>query len=244
MTWDVTTPSGADDVRQGDDYLRELKTDLQTALTSHGRFPVAAGSPEFHYLGDRGATASRPTNGEGGLYSDTDTNEFLRDNGTTWDLIGVNIATGIKAVFYQAAAPTGWTVVSSLNDRLLYVNGAGGSTGGAWNDIDVGAPSVGNHRHNVCEAVVSASGFRVAVKMYADTYGSGDAFTIGDDLTVDVTTIAGPQSYGACTSTGSISNGDNLRSSNPNSGWTTHDHTGTHDSSKHAYNKVIICSRD
>lgn len=49
----------------------------------------------------------------------------------------VSAATGIVAgtsmVFYQAAAPTGWTKQTTINDRVLrVVSGSGGVTGGSW----------------------------------------------------------------------------------------------------------------
>jgi hypothetical protein len=40
---------------------------------------------------------------------------------------------GTKILFYQNAAPTGWTIDTSLNDKLVYItrgSGAGGQTGG------------------------------------------------------------------------------------------------------------------
>lgn len=40
---------------------------------------------------------------------------------------------GTRTVFHQAAAPTGWTLDSSINDRVLRVSDtAGGGTGGSW----------------------------------------------------------------------------------------------------------------
>ena len=32
MTWDTTTPTGSESINNGDNRIRELKTDLQTAL--------------------------------------------------------------------------------------------------------------------------------------------------------------------------------------------------------------------
>lgn len=41
--------------------------------------------------------------------------------------------TGTKVVFHQAAAPTGWTQDTSINDRVLrLVSGTGAGTGGSW----------------------------------------------------------------------------------------------------------------
>lgn len=43
------------------------------------------------------------------------------------------IPSGTIMLFFQASAPTGWTQVTSQNDKLLrIVSGAGGGTGGSW----------------------------------------------------------------------------------------------------------------
>lgn len=68
--------------------------------------------------------------------------------------------TGTKMVFYQAAAPTGWTIDSSPNSRMLYFSTSGGTTGGAESAISfTPSGSVGlesshthstpNHTHGV-----------------------------------------------------------------------------------------------
>ncbi len=45
----------------------------------------------------------------------------------------VEIPSGTVMLFFQAAAPTGWTQVTSQNDKLLrVVSGTGGGSGGAW----------------------------------------------------------------------------------------------------------------
>jgi hypothetical protein len=58
---------------------------------------------------------------------------ILTSNGTAWTSAAnaPPFATGTVLLFYQAAAPTGWTQVTSLNDYgLRLVSGAGGTTGG------------------------------------------------------------------------------------------------------------------
>ena len=42
---------------------------------------------------------------------------------------------GTKMVFYQAAAPVGWTIDSGPNSRMLYFSTSGGTTGGAESAI-------------------------------------------------------------------------------------------------------------
>ena len=58
----------------------------------------------------------------------------LTSNGTAWTSATPSaspIPAGSVMLFYQSAAPTGWTQVTSLNDYdLRLVSGAGGTTGG------------------------------------------------------------------------------------------------------------------
>lgn len=61
----------------------------------------------------------------------------------------VTLAAGTRMVFYQAAAPTGWTQVTSVNDRVLrVVSTAGGGTGGGW---QISGLSVAGHALTVAE---------------------------------------------------------------------------------------------
>ncbi len=140
--WDISTPSGSDPKSQGDDRIRELKSALQEALrggTSEGDLAIFPGSapstaPVFHYRGGKGATGARPASGQSGIYFDTTRNALQRDNGSTWDDIGTLIPTGTVMCFFQAAAPTGWTQVTTQNDRVLrVVSSAGGGSGGSIN---------------------------------------------------------------------------------------------------------------
>lgn len=80
-------------------------------------------------------------------------------------LLGRITAFGAKMVFFQAAAPTGWTQATTQNDKMLrIVSGAGGGTGGIRaisaalslvhnhsNATDTGHvhASCGNHRHDL-----------------------------------------------------------------------------------------------
>lgn len=60
--WDVTTPSGSESRSLGDDRIRELKTDVQTALQFDGDFPGSdTSNPHFTYTPSTGTTALRPS---------------------------------------------------------------------------------------------------------------------------------------------------------------------------------------
>jgi hypothetical protein len=58
----------------------------------------------------------------------------LTSNGTTWTsaAAGGGRPTGTAMLFFQAAAPTGWTQVTTQNNKALrVVSGTGGGTGGS-----------------------------------------------------------------------------------------------------------------
>jgi hypothetical protein len=58
---------------------------------------------------------------------------ILTSNGTTWvsSAAGVGFAAGTVILFYQAAAPTGWTKVTTQDNKALrVVSGTGGVAGG------------------------------------------------------------------------------------------------------------------
>lgn len=139
MTWSTSTPAGSDSLANGDNIIRELKTDIQTALRgddTEGVEAVFPGSdtanPVYRYRGLKGTTAARPTAGQYGLYVNTTLNTIQRDSGSAWEDVATLIPSGTKMVFYQASAPTGWTAVA-VNDKFLRVvtaGGTGGTTGG------------------------------------------------------------------------------------------------------------------
>lgn len=139
MTWDVTLPPGTEAISNGDDRIRELKTDLQTSFRGNAsdgteaKFPGSdTANPIFRYRGLKDTTSNRPSAGQYGLFFDTTRNALQRDNGSSWDDIGTLIPSGTVCVFYQAAAPTGWTQVTTDTDKALrVVSGTGGGSGGS-----------------------------------------------------------------------------------------------------------------
>lgn len=138
MVWDITTPLGTEAVSNGDDRIRELKEDVQTALRGddadgvEAKFPGSdTANPVFRYRGLKGTTGARPAAGQYGLYFDQTRNALQRDNGSSWDDIATVIPVGTATVFYQAAAPIGWTKIVTQDDKALrVVSGTGGSSGG------------------------------------------------------------------------------------------------------------------
>jgi hypothetical protein len=105
--WDTTTPAGTDGKRFGDDRIREMKVALQEALQAEGSFPGAApgSAPKYVWTIRMGNTATRnaltPVSGQ--LYINTETVQFERYNGATWDAIVPMPAGGVTPAMLAAA---------------------------------------------------------------------------------------------------------------------------------------------
>lgn len=84
MTWDATTPQGSEAISLGDNRIRELKTDIATALTAEGTFPGSdTANPVFIYTPAAGNTAARPATNlyTGRLYINTQLLQLERYSG-------------------------------------------------------------------------------------------------------------------------------------------------------------------
>jgi hypothetical protein len=234
MAWDKTFPAGTEDLRQGDDHIRAMNLELETALTAYGYFPITSATPKFHYYGQRGDTASRPTNGEGGLYADTDVDELLRDSGAAWHRVAVTFAAGTKAVFYQAAAPNGWTIDAAKDGRLLYIDsGNGGTTTGSW---DGTTSSNGAHTHEVGKYYsTSLHGFIMYLSNYGDVANRGVVYyqSTGQGS-------GGLKYVGEYRISGSILQNEDFHSSSEGA----HTHTENHVAANHEVINCILCTKD
>lgn len=86
-TWDASTPSGSESKSLGDDRIRELKTDIATALEFEGVFPgTNTSSPIYIWTPSSGTTANRPTGlglVDGRLYVNTSSGCLEHYNATT-----------------------------------------------------------------------------------------------------------------------------------------------------------------
>ena len=156
------------------------------------------------------------------------------------------IPSGTRMVFYQAAAPTGWTKVTNVNDRLLrVVSGAGGSVGGSWDitGITIGSTALSidqipAHGHGN-GSLRAASGGSHAHGLYSETeFGAGVGKTgidAGNANTVGTprTKSSGSHSHSITGSTSAAGSG-HAHGHAINSGGTW----------RPAYADVIICSRD
>lgn len=194
MSWDTTSPQGSDFISLGDDEIRTLKTDIQTALRGNaatGTEAIFPGSdvanPVFRYRGLKGTTGARPAFGQYGLYINTTLNTLQRDSGSAWEDVATLIPSGTKMPFYQASPPTGWTAVA-VNDKFMRVvtsAGTGGTSGGSGatpsSTITLAhTHTVASHTHSV-----SAHTHNLDYTTYTDLANSFAGSLIGNDADGD-----------------------------------------------------------
>lgn len=79
-------------------------------------------------------------------------------------------ATGTRAIFYQDTAPSGWTILNTLDDKLLYItkgSAAGGQTGGGIHSSGSWSGNTGSH--TLTEAEIPSHKHYVASSEHAST---------------------------------------------------------------------------
>lgn len=140
---DESYPLGGDPIEKGDDHLRLIKAVLKAqfpgALGDGLNAPILSNETELNYL--QGLTGNVQDQFDAlGLRVDT-----LEGS--------LNAEPGTRMVFYQAAAPTGWTQVTDHNDFMLrVVSTAGGGSGGTDSPI-INNKTVAAHSHTASSSV-------------------------------------------------------------------------------------------
>ena len=95
-----------------------VAADIADATITAGK--LSTGHPNWDTAGNLTATSFVKTNGT--------SSQYLMADGTTTTTF---FATGTTLLFYQAAAPTGWTKVTTHDNKALrVVSGTGGGSGG------------------------------------------------------------------------------------------------------------------
>lgn len=247
--WDITTPAGSEAANQGDDRIRELKAALQDALRSGGTegdesvFPGSSPSlaPVHRYRGLKGSAASRPPAGQYGLFFNTTKNVLQRDNGSSWDDIGTLIPPGTVMTFFQAAVPTGWTQVTTQNDKVLRVvnDQTGGNTGGSTGISGGIFHTVLAHVHSIPDTTHSHILTSFGTESSVNTLLSS-AFRVGVDNSVgDGGPLIAPQAGGG----GTLTRKTATTNSQGGPGSTGSSSSATNTVNL-AYINIIICSKD
>ena len=180
---------------------------------------------------------------QAGLEPADDPNQF-RD--AILALLGGYIPQGTRMVFHQAAAPTGWTKITDINDRLLrVVSSDGGGTGGNW---EISGISVGGTELTIAHlpAHSHAAGTLAAVSDGAHTHSYTRVFTTAP-FNGPIDNSGGDQYRNAGSNTGTA--GDHTHSISGSTAETgegsEHNHPISADANwRPAYADVIVCSKD
>lgn len=155
-------------------YVVVTPTDIVTPLTTRGDL----------IRGGTGGAAERVALGTSGQY--------LKSDGTDAVWAGPDVPSGTVMVFYQNAAPTGWTILATENDKAFrVVSSAGGVSAGTTSFTTVfvsgttGATTLSTaqtpaHDHDVAGSFAMASGAQ------ANTVGGSDDIAAGTDLIASV----------------------------------------------------------
>ena len=149
-------------VKQADDYCRANFAYLEEVLSAEHNFGVSGTGKEYPGKGhivksDTYSNIDSLSDILGGLAFATDYHEFVTNSGAAWIRRGAFPA-GTKCLFYQANAPTGWTIdtTAAYDDKVVILtkgsaNGgtAGGSavSGSTWTISGLSH----NHRHGMTE---------------------------------------------------------------------------------------------
>lgn len=180
-----------------------------------------------------------------------------------------DIPSGSRMVFYQANAPTGWSQVTSINDRVLrVVSGDGGTTGGSWSISGISVSghalsvseipshnhsmdSAGSHSHTGSTSTTGKHRHDIGFSDYAGShYGETSVGTNNKeagwgsaprDSGSARTNYTGDHSHSLSIN----SDGDHTHTINNTGGNNSHSHGISHDGNwRPSYADVIVCERN
>ena len=216
--WDWTGPWGTSTVYAVGDVVESSGTSY-ICIVAHtsGTFSTDLGNTKWQLV----ATATLPT-------QTSHSGKYLTTNGSSasWGTVTIPasaIPAGTVMLFFQANAPTGWTKVTSQNDKAFrVVSGSGGGTGGSV-------------AFETAFASQTPSGTTDAIAL---TIAQMPAHTHTQQL---------PTSNGAAgASSGSPVSGVTAVTSSSTGGGATHSHafTGNAINLDVSYINIILCSKD
>ena len=220
---DPSLPTSGASAGQGDDEIRQLKSDVKDS------FPNVSGA----------VTATHAElNKMDGCTATTEELNYVLDSGAT-------------TLFVQSSAPTGWTKSTSHNNKALrIVSGSGGGSGGSVAFTTAfsssrATTSAGSHNHGG-----SAGGTTLSVShMPAHNHGGGShthSYIVGASGTG-----SNPQRDGTTAQTNSYTTGSSGTIIDTQGGGASHNHSisseGSHSHTTNLavqYVDAIICTKD
>jgi hypothetical protein len=234
------SPADSDDASEGATRIRNLKVDVRERMAvdhrwkqddydgEHEKVTLRVQSSAPAAVADKGFVFALDVGGKAELhYRDEDGNSIQITSGGSLNTQS-EFSSGTKMVFYQDTAPTGWTIDTTLDDKVIMVtkgSAAGGEIGGAvhsagtWTQPDhTHTFSDGGHTHGI-----SSDG------AHTHTVVSGTTVPYSTSYTLDLTS-EGAHSHGGAT-------GSTISSGTTGAGATANTWRPA------AYN-CIICSKD
>lgn len=139
---DESWPLGTDNINRGDDHIRLIKAVLKTqfpgGLGDGFALPILADENELNFLQ--------------GVTSNIQTQLTTNANAIASLALALSAPVGTRMVFFQAAAPTGWTQITTYTNHMMrIVGGAGGGAGGSQSPISVSF----NHTHTTAAVALT-----------------------------------------------------------------------------------------
>ncbi len=151
MAWNKTLPQGTTKVKDSPVMFQANWTALESWTDQEHYSMASAASSTGHHLpgrcgvmfvGTTAAVTALDTPPACAIALDTTLYQLKYYNGSAWvnstltgsaDVYKSVFAAGTKLPFYQDTAPTGWTILNTLDDKLVYItkgSAAGGQVGG------------------------------------------------------------------------------------------------------------------
>lgn len=167
MAWSKSLPIASTKVKTADDAYRANWAAIQdavnrehesiTSATSGGvELPSRCGIVKV----DTYANIDTLSDIEGAIAFATDDWDFYINDSTGW-VRSRQVETSACAFFYQDTAPTGWTLLTTIDDKILMINSAvGGSTSGSWTISGVGKDAPHAHTYTQIPNHTHSLGFR------------------------------------------------------------------------------------
>jgi len=188
---------------------------------------IAAGAIDLEHLSSQSVDEDNLYISNAGSNGQFLSKQSGNNGGLTWADAGGAIPSGTVMAFFQSGAPTGWTKVTSQNDKMLrVVSGTGGGTGGS---AAVSSPAhnlaAGSHTLSVSE-----------MPSHNHTTAGGAQFARGGST--------GNKFYLNNTNGGNSINAINTANMSNTGGGSGHSHNMSGSITTPQYIDVILCSYD
>jgi len=187
--WNKNYPQGDTVGSLIDNDIRDTKDYLETALSHEHTFPGSYGSTSGEHAAGLAlvlCSASNPEIGDNALGFNTSSKRLYTSESGALTLVSFlsneELPSGTKMLFFQSDAPVGWSMVTSFNDAVIWVNSSaakGGTVEGSWTITGFSGPShthtctLPQHKH---QTPVGNSGAEVGIPYHSNgIFGRGSS---------------------------------------------------------------------